>query len=201
MHAPDRCSELAKQSVIDGARVHNQQRLFVKWILDNAFLVLEDNPQMLSLLLPMVLAAFAMAREEIQWYFFHTGQPIPARVKPKNFDAFLYGNQHVAELLTSAERLYSKICPDRSVAEDYYFAFLNGSHADLFDSTLKSFLVDPSMDPRVQDILRAIPNQLKCLTAQNAPETLCSIQRNWTRAVIYFVCSDVRHYHAFVFVF
>lgn len=179
---------MGKFAVIEGGRYHRQRRFFAKWVLKSLRLMYEHDPQLIAPTFPMVFAALAMAREEVMWYFYHHDQLIPQRVKPKHFVEIIYDHGNIPDLIVAAEKIRGQIVAHDTIITTYYSKLIQETYAEVLTTVIDSFLIDPTMDPRVQNILKAIPNQLRTLTHQDEFRT---IRRSWTRSVIYFVCSDV----------
>lgn len=138
----------------------------------------------------MLLAAMCMAKEELIWYYTHAITDLPRISKSKYHHASSYDGIYVPEILSLMDALHDTMKTGSEVVELYYKSVLADVEANKMQELVEEYLIDPSMDPRVQEIFISIPAKLR-FTDVGYCKNLVSVRRNWTRAMVYFLCSNV----------
>ncbi|RLN26431.1 hypothetical protein BBJ28_00009859 [Nothophytophthora sp. Chile5] len=139
---------ISKQTLRTCGSHHRQRREIVVWLLQSCVQLLQHNPALLAPSFPLLLAALAMASDELEWLVCHaalrtatgSNEPscttplLPSHVKPKHLQRVLTSfagvETELAALLPPFHRLRGLVERHAHFLEDYYQVFLAAGDAE-----------------------------------------------------------------------
>uniref|UniRef100_K3WWX5 Uncharacterized protein n=1 Tax=Globisporangium ultimum (strain ATCC 200006 / CBS 805.95 / DAOM BR144) TaxID=431595 RepID=K3WWX5_GLOUD len=196
-------STVSKHALRSCAVHHSQRRQFYVWLLTSSVHLLTQNGALVAPLFPMLLAALAGARTEIEWAFVHCGshlassQPIllPSHVKAKHLQraqsSFTNPGaaQSCGELLALSHQLRSLAHQHLHFVKSYYREFLVNGNADAIAYEIDALLSAEAnssggiVNASVRDILRGFASKnrysLEEASGVDAPPLPAAWRREW----------------------
>jgi len=107
-----------KNSIQTAGAEHSERRKFITHDLSAIACLIQDSPGLIPPKLEIILAALAIAREEIFWYFRHI-KPYPP-IKSKHFKPQSYEDPKISQLIHLVFQIHQSLLDDQTNIQQYY---------------------------------------------------------------------------------
>jgi len=177
--------DLATSAYIRTSEVRRERRSYLCGEMLNLAALFRDTPGLIAPKFPMVLAALAMAKAEVVYYFSHlTHDSSKLKAKVKQFKLEDYFDGNMAFLIAASVELTSLAKTHKDIIQQYYVEYLQGAHKLAVTEMLaKAKGVAPG---NIQPLLDSIPDAL----ANPSPAGLEALRADWSRAAMLLASSD-----------
>ncbi|TMW57624.1 hypothetical protein Poli38472_003549 [Pythium oligandrum] len=195
--------QLSKRAVRCAAAKRHERRVFVLWFLRNGVRLLEHNSALVAPLLPMLLAACALGRDEVEWLLAHymngASKLSPGYLKSKHFQrvATMYtlDPSVLIEVIAHYHRLRHLIEEKNHFVTRYYRLFLARADCEAIAYELQVILAkappnetQDGLDSHVATMLESFSDHSRFQIAPDAP-AFASWRREWYQLSIYLLMS------------
>ncbi|RLN56341.1 hypothetical protein BBJ28_00001531 [Nothophytophthora sp. Chile5] len=187
---------ISKQTLRTCGSHHRQRREIVVWLLQSCVQLLQHNPALLAPSFPLLLAALAMASDELEWLVCHaalrtttdSNEPscntplLPSHVKPKHLQRVLTSftgvEAELAALLPPFHRLRGLVERHAHFLVDYYQAFLATGDAQGIQCAIEDFKgeANSSSIAAMAPLLEGFSNRERYATDLSSP-----VKATWAR--------------------
>ncbi|KAG7393008.1 Nck-associated protein 1-like [Phytophthora pseudosyringae] len=160
-------SALSKFALRNCGVNHRQRREVATWLVQNCVQLMRHNPALVGPSFPLLLAALAIACDEVEWGMSHGARNanadgyktplLPSHVKAKHLQrvraSFTGAEREVADLLTHCHRLRGLLEQHSHFIAEYYQVFLVNGDADGIAYTIQELLAANGSATELQSLL------------------------------------------------
>ncbi|KAL3661032.1 hypothetical protein V7S43_014048 [Phytophthora oleae] len=137
-----------------------QRREAATWLVQTCVQLMEHNPGLVAPSFPLLLAALAVARDEVEWAMSHGDRNaplLPSHVKNKHLQrvitSFCGSEKEIAALLTSSHRLRRLLEQHSHFLAEFYQEFLLNGDAKGIAYTIQELLASNDSTSALQSLL------------------------------------------------
>lgn len=128
----DKQAKVLKESKTEGLQIagqkHKERRTFVRQELRTLFCLMKDTPALIAPKIQVILAALALAKEEIFWWFRHTPAQLQAQ-KTKVSNPQHFEDNLVSEVIYYSIMLTDLVRRHKEQVQSYYTEYLQNADA------------------------------------------------------------------------
>jgi NCK-associated protein 1 len=114
-------------SVSQCGEIRRERRSYLQGEISNLLALFKDVPGLLAPKFPMVMAALAMAKAEVTYYFIHLSVDVP-KARAKIYKVEDYFDSQISYLIGAVVELVELVKRNAQGVEAYYSEYLQGAH-------------------------------------------------------------------------
>ncbi|KAE9362401.1 hypothetical protein PF008_g76 [Phytophthora fragariae] len=195
-------SALSKHALRNCGVNHRQRREVAVWLLQNCVQLMQHNRGLVAPSFPLLLAALAIARDEVDWTMshglHHMAALLPAHVKAKHLHrvlpSFSGAERELAELLSLSHRLRGLLEVNSHFLADYYQTFLVDGDAEGIAFTIQELFTAIESTPSksaIQPLLEGFLDSERYRVSSSASPRVTWV-REWRQANAHLVTGSTQ---------